>query len=465
MTGMPHFIVFFLIASLVVTAANAETAPCDFPEFLQEVDASIEEKEATFSDDLRVSVAIRRALASRLWQAGDYERACEKIQSVAGWLGISFAGLQIGETLDEFLRKNEQRVEQEIDLGMFFGPKKVLSSEIPNLRDNSLRGADFRGKDLQGKWLAVLDLDGAILQEVNLQGAILAHSSLRDALLMEADLTNSWLVGADLQGAVLHQANLSRSYMRETSLIGADLWQADLSDALLKQVLLEGADFSEADVAGLIFEPVSGSLPAVEGFSRTRNLHLLTYDTTPRALIEMRHKLREQGLRKQEREITYAIEHTAMQQASTPDRLFKFVLFDITCRFGLSPWRPIIILLSSIPFFALFYIVAMHSRGRSGIWVSSKKVHDREGGTSDEPERVKPTGIRLFFLGIYFSALSAFRIGWRDFNISVWLESMTPSGRTLRGTGWVRPVSAIQAVLSVYLFALWISTYFGRIFG
>jgi hypothetical protein len=34
----------------------------------------------------------------------------------------------------------------------------------------------------------------------------------------------------------------------------------------------------------------------------------------------------------------------------------------------------------------------------------------------------------------------------------------------LRATGWVRTVAGIQSLLSVYLLALWVLTYFGRPF-
>jgi hypothetical protein len=41
---------------------------------------------------------------------------------------------------------------------------------------------------------------------------------------------------------------------------------------------------------------------------------------------------------------------------------------------------------------------------------------------------------------------------------------MQPREYTLRATGWVRTVSGIQSLLSVYLLALWVLTYFGRPF-
>jgi hypothetical protein len=66
--------------------------------------------------------------------------------------------------------------------------------------------------------------------------------------------------------------------------------------------------------------------------------------------------------------------------------------------------------------------------------------------------------------GAYFSVLSAFHLGWRDFNIGTWIARMQAFEYTLRATGWVRFLSGLQSLLSVYLLAIWALTYFGRPF-
>jgi hypothetical protein len=71
---------------------------------------------------------------------------------------------------------------------------------------------------------------------------------------------------------------------------------------------------------------------------------------------------------------------------------------------------------------------------------------------------------RLLRTSLYFSLLSAFHLGWREFNVGTWIARMQPREYTLRATGWVRTVSGIQSLLSVYLLALWVLTYFGRPF-
>ena len=60
--------------------------------------------------------------------------------------------------------------------------------------------------------------------------------------------------------------------------------------------------------------------------------------------------------------------------------------------------------------------------------------------------------------------LSAFSLGWRELNVGNWISRIQKREYTLRATGWVRSVAGLQSLLSVYLLALWVLTYFGRPF-
>jgi hypothetical protein len=50
------------------------------------------------------------------------------------------------------------------------------------------------------------------------------------------------------------------------------------------------------------------------------------------------------------------------------------------------------------------------------------------------------------------------------FSVGTWLSRAQPRNFALDATGWVRTVSGIQSLLSVYLLAIWLLTYFGRPF-
>ena len=65
---------------------------------------------------------------------------------------------------------------------------------------------------------------------------------------------------------------------------------------------------------------------------------------------------------------------------------------------------------------------------------------------------------------MFFSLVNAFNLGYREFNIGQWLRMLTKRQYEVTAIGWVRSLAGIQSVVSIYLFALWILTYFGRPF-
>ncbi|MCP4467289.1 MAG: hypothetical protein GY813_11135 [Halieaceae bacterium] len=146
---------------------------------------------------------------------------------------------------------------------------------------------------------------------------------------------------------------------------------------------------------------------------------------------------------------------------------------DLTCAYGLNPFRPLLILMMLTgAFFVPYWIAILTSGGllvRSGVFVI------RPSGT-ERPEPIlgrrldgKSAGLgrHLFILGaaFYFSVHSAFQIGWRDFNIGNWLSRLQPVEFGMVGRGWVRSISGVQSLISVYLLALTIFSYFGRPFA
>ncbi len=82
----------------------------------------------------------------------------------------------------------------------------------------------------------------------------------------------------------------------------------------------------------------------------------------------------------------------------------------------------------------------------------------------DKPELLTTRGYKVILYGFYFSILSAFHIGWRDLNVGSWISRIQSREYTLKATGWVRVVSGVQSLISIYLLALWVLTQFGRPF-
>jgi hypothetical protein len=264
--------------------------------------------------------------------------------------------------------------------------------------------------------------------------------------------------------------------------------------------------------------PDPEKLPDFWTLAHHRNrLDTLVFRYSPAALMALRKAFKEGGMRTQERQLTYAIERTKRQQDWDPswhahgrkderqwrgkawgklESLFKLVAFELTSNYGMSHGRPLKILLVSILAFSWVYMAAFWglftTRGRAGIWATwpPDRVYQQEGLEEEgeaPPTRVTRTfilprgrawvarqqrpcwgallrGFSILSLGLYFSLLSASSLGWRDITVGTWISRLQPREYILRATGWVRVVAGLQSLLSIYLLALWLLTYFGRPF-
>lgn len=303
--------------------------------------------------------------------------------------------------------------------------------------------------------------------------ANLCEADLRKAQLAKANLRRANLVRAKLREADLNGANLSRSDLR-----GANLRWAILTNTDLHETKLRDADFREADLAFSVFEPEPGSLPITREITRARNLSQMTFNNSPHALVELREEFKRAGMWEQERAITFAINRAKSLQdwrqgiGGKLKSAFNYMLFDITSNYGMSPGRPLLWLSCLILVFSLPYMIALNSLGKGGIWVvwSADRIGKDEG--SDQPLRVsveftlrRPNQVtRMVGLALYFSLLSAFRIGWRDFNVGSWIARLQAHEYSFHATGWVRTLSGVQSLISLYLLVLSVLTYFGRPF-
>jgi uncharacterized protein YjbI with pentapeptide repeats len=382
------------------------------------------------------------------------------------------------------------------------------------LYEANLQGADLRGATLQGASLYRADLQGASLQGANLQGADLGGATLQKARLdwaslYRVDLHGARLDWATLQGARLSEANLQGATLNEADLQGARLdWadlqgarlvRADLQGATLVRANLQQAELAGATLQGAVYQPELGKLPNFLTLTMRENkLEALVFYDSPAGLIELREAFKKSGMRTQERQLTYAIEHTKQLHAWNPswwhkdrkedtrpwldklagksESLFSYVLFELPSGYGTVPSRALWSLLGFMPCFALFYWIALQRvQGHSGLWMivpadriapgrgKEKLVRIRRHPAKTWRERLRGQS-RLCCTSLYFSVLSAFHLGWRELNVGTWIARMQPREYTLRATGWVRTVSGFQSLLSVYLLALWVLTYFGRPF-
>ena len=358
------------------------------------------------------------------------------------------------------------------------------------LWEANLTGADLGGANLRRTYLATADLKGANLYGAALTETNLSHADLRKANLSWADLSGADLRGADLRGANLTKANLiltnltdadlSETNLTYTDLSAANLTNADLRDAHLVHTNLSVATVVHTDLAAKAFRGIDlraatfepATVPPPQAISDVRGLQTASVTAKhPTGLVLFRASLASAGLRALEREATFLIERAKAQDASTLERLMKTVLFDWTSAYGLHPGRPLLILGTLIGVFSIVYWLPILGLGRARIvrvWPSDRLISSPDASFAlADSARVEPLTygpIRGLALALYFSLLSAFHIGWRELNVGTWISRVQPREYALRASGWVRTVSGLQSVMSVYLLALSTLTYFGRPF-
>jgi uncharacterized protein YjbI with pentapeptide repeats len=350
-----------------------------------------------------------------------------------------------------------------------------------SLYQANLAGADLSGAQLSGAVLAAADLTKADLLKANfakavLQDALLIKADLDRANLTDTDMVHVKMMGANLSGATLVGARLGSADMTEvnlsqTNLTGADLRHVNLTASRFEQADLKNAKLSGATLTGAQYETVSapdqGYLSGLEGIT---TLHFRKGEGS--GLVQLRALLATVGLRDLERQATYAIEHQNTIHKFSENRveaLFRLVLFEWTTGYGLRPGRALLVLLAFIGVFTLVYMVPITSN-RGGIYrVWSKERLEEVAGkvhliAEAKVDQVHARGGAALLYAFWFSVLFAFHIGWRELTVGSWLARLQTHEYVLKATGWVRFLSGLQSLISVYLLAMWALTYFGRPF-
>jgi uncharacterized protein YjbI with pentapeptide repeats len=360
-----------------------------------------------------------------------------------------------------------------------------------NLTQADLSGADLRDADLSAAVLFSTKLQGTDLREANLRGAQMNGTVIDENTQIDQKWRLVWelvnkggvgrdLSGVDLSGASLHRAKLSRADLRGANLSEAELLGAELVDADLRKANLHAANLVRADLtrAKLTEANLNKALGAVADFSNSyfepenveelvilgaKGLSTIRF-LKPKPVVDLRNMARESGLRSQERALTSALRKHRLRTAEQYERIFEYVLLDLPTDSGANPWRSLLTLFLLIPVFSILYMIVLRIPGKDGIWKVWIPERVRKDLGEKKPIRLTLRGPAVLWVGIYFSVLSAFSIGWRELNVGNWIARMQPREYTLRASGWVRTVSGIQSLISVYLTALWLLAYFGRPF-
>ena len=323
------------------------------------------------------------------------------------------------------------------------------------------------------------ELDNAILDWANFNNADLSSAKLTHAKLRYAELRRVTLKRAQLNGADLSWANLDNANLTLANLDNATLSSAVLAEAKLIATSVAGARFSWADLSKAYYlprsQPPDSHVAGIQGLET-----VYSFPGEEGGLVQLRELIQKAGLRDLERKATFAIEYHKTRSAldevgGIAEYVFRMVAFEWTTGYGLYPGRALKIiaviwlLLSLIYFWPIrFEPKGSSTGGIYQVWPSDRIEANDGAVTLNHSANVsrlnRDHNGAAFGYAAYFSLLSAFHIGWRDLNVGTWIARIQPREYSLRAVGWVRVVSGIQSLLSVYLVALWALTYFGRPF-
>jgi hypothetical protein len=329
---------------------------------------------------------------------------------------------------------------------------------------NSCERCDLDNADLSSQNLFAAKLAGANLRGANLKAATLTNADLNGARLNGANLEGASLVGAKLN-AIETNGNKGQGVGLERTLLkGANLTNAEMKGAIFLATDLQDAKFFYVDLEGAVFEPAS--LPDIESMSDVANLASVTYEHNPAALIQLRKAFKKAGLQDHQKEITYALMHRGRFATSSIENMLRYMLFELTSEWGLSPLRPFWLMLFLIIPFAIFYASAIiNPSGSAGIWQVWDKERIRQDIGTATPLQLDKSNSNVIADALYFSFISAFSIGWREIDIGTWIGRLNPNEYTLRATGWLRSLSGFQSLVSIFLLGLAVLCYFGDPFG
>ena len=306
------------------------------------------------------------------------------------------------------------------------------------------------------KWIDTKEDKGI---RANLSWCDLSEASLSYANLSKANLSHAKLIGTDLSYANLRYTDLSHAKLINSNLTKANLTRAYLANATLKETDLLDATISYANFKKSVFEPLS--IGKGLGFLGASGFSSMTFDSDKIwPVVTLRKMARESSFKSQERRLT-----AALRKNREKKRFLETLFLDLPSGYGADPGRCLLILGAFFFIFSIPYIFSLMTKGEEGIWMEwvTKRMKKKMG--NEEPFRLKPhRWYKVIGYGVYFSLLSAFHIGWKDLNVGSWIARIQPREYTLKATGWVRVVSGIHSLISIYLLALWALTQFGRPF-
>ncbi len=217
-------------------------------------------------------------------------------------------------------------------------------------------------------------------------------------------------------------------------------------------------------------------LPDVTELAFANGLSTISFNPIDTStFVEWKEALQEAGYTRASKELVAAV------RRNNRPALWETILFDWTCEFGANPLRPLVVLFWLWVAGTAAYLLGLARRSGSGLYLLATGEQIPAGNGRNRVLRMRwemprrGTGWKFPFrfaryagraLGTaaLFSLMSAFNIGFREVNLGRWIRLMQPREFDIKARGWLRVVSGLQSLTSVYLLALAILSHFGTPF-
>ena len=387
------------------------------------------------------------------------------------------------ENFAEMFREYEQRdlVERPIDPDAIHG--------------DSLRDPAHRSYSIQDLQLHCHEIDGLTFNSILIQDIEIWTRNSSEIFFFYAPIHRG-------QFSFNSVSNVSffSSYLRDVDFSFQETQDLSFTHTTLEDIKFPTGEFEAVSFRGAAFlPPIIFDMSLIDRMSLStladaKGLANLRYLESEVGLVGIRQGFKALGLTLQERKIHFAINHERKQRfRNTPGLEAKseflwYEIIELLTGYGLHPVRSLLLMLKLIGLMSIVYFFPIiygrdYQSGKSipsGIWLHQaedcsvhlnqfhkdiptpiKKLFIPEGLSVSDRRRALIINLLIaLFHALYFSASVTFRIGWRDLSIGNWITRIDPRGVVLKSTGWVRTVSGIQSVIGVFLFGLFLWSYF-----
>lgn len=322
---------------------------------------------------------------------------------------------------------------------------------------NNERGASFIDKDKvisQSFLYQYLKINNTLYNNfqanyLNLSGNIsLENSKLKNLSFYFSNLEKLRFINCDFDSVVFQASNLS----------GIFHYNCNFNNVIFIGTNLKNVDFLSCNFKNVCFEPKV--LPDLDRIATCSGLDRLIYFYSPEMLFKLKKELETKGYIEAARKVNTSIQRMKNLKADKTVRYVKYVFMDLTYEYGANLSRPIMILVFFILFFGIIYYNINGRIHNSNIILQvSREINNK---TIKHSKKISfdfidfITEIKFLKISFSYSLTRTLRLGIGLFDFSRWFQLIQIREFRYSETGYLRPVSGIQSIISLYLIFLWL---------